>query len=129
MQYKQILSMAMLANLAAKGMAAPFPTTTTTTEVDIAPDVQARSADAASSGKKKKIEKHDTSMRTSPDKPEGCLDWVIIGEGKWAMGYCRKWEDIWVEEPDVSARDVAEDGTQEKSPLDSAMPYWAAAAL
>jgi hypothetical protein len=129
MQFKQVVSMAMLANLAAKGMAAPLPATTTTTEVDIAPGVQARSPDAAFNGKKKKIGKHDTSMRTSPDKPEGCLDWVIIGEGKWAMGYCRKWEDIWVEEPDVSARDFAEDGNHEESPLDIAMPYWAAAAL
>jgi hypothetical protein len=126
MQFKQIISMAMLASFATKGMAAPVPAATNTTEIDVVNNVQARSADAAANGKKKKVKKVDSALRTSPDKPEGCLEWIIVGDvdSGYAMGYCRLWEDIEVEEPDVTARDA-----EEKSVLDIAMPYWAVAAL
>lgn len=125
MQLKNIVSMALLTSITTTCMAAPLPAVSTN-EVDVVKDDAAASTDAATHGKKKKGKKVDWGIRTNPNKPGGCLDWVIIAK---TMGYCRLWEDIMVEEPDESKRDVTAGNAGEKSVFDMAMPYWAVAAL
>ena len=42
-------------------------------------------------GKIRAIQKVDDSLRNIPDPPEGCIEWIKLGN---LMGYCREWEDI-----------------------------------
>jgi len=87
MQFKNIISMAMLASMVTMGIAAPSrPRPTTKAEKD------------ALLGKTRTIQKIDDTVRNTPDPPEGCIEWIKLGR---LMGYCREWEDVVVLKEDI----------------------------
>lgn len=84
MQFKNILSVALLVIMVTVGMAAPFKR-----------DITDKNALL---GKTRTIQKVDDSLRNTPDKPDGCIEWIKLGD---LMGYCRKWEDVVVLKEDI----------------------------
>ncbi|GAB7335273.1 hypothetical protein MBLNU13_g07682t1 [Cladosporium sp. NU13] len=87
MQFKNIISMAMLASMSTMGMAAPLrPHPTTKAEKD------------ALLGMTRTIQKFDDSLRNTPNPPDGCIEWIKLGD---LMGYCREWEDVVVLKEDI----------------------------
>ena len=87
MQFRNIISMAMLASMITMGMASPLrPRPTTKAEKD------------ALLGKTRTIQKIDDTVRNIPDAPEGCIEWIKLGG---LMGYCREWEDVVVLKEDI----------------------------
>lgn len=83
MQFKNIISMALLTTMVTVGMAAPLP-------ADVLPWTK------KPIGHTRKIPKEDIGFRKT--KPEGCLRWVARGP---LSGYCGTWEDVVVREEDI----------------------------
>ena len=87
MQFKNMISMAMLASMVPVGMAAPLPT---------GPSTKSDAPAKRPIGKTRTIQKEDISFREK--RPAGCIRWVSRGP---LLGYCGEWEDVVVREEDI----------------------------
>jgi hypothetical protein len=87
MQFKNMISRAMLASMVPVGMTAPLPT---------APSTKSDAPAKRPIGKTRTIQKEDISFREK--RPAGCIRWVSRGP---LLGYCGEWEDVVVREEDI----------------------------